>query len=185
MSDQHDVPGWTNNIVYSLELTREEMALREQFAKEYVVDFNAYNACLRMGMASGLSVDYARLFLQDSYVQHVLTQLTFKKHAVDPNDDPAAAHRELMASRQKIIAGLEREAFNYGAGSTQSARVAALSRLAAIYKLDESGTQDDDDIPKGGVMVVPQGMTNEQWEAAASDSQNKLAEDSLRDVKDS
>lgn len=184
MSEQFS-PGWSNNIVYSLELTREEMALRERFASEYIVDFHAYNACLRLGMAPGLAMDYAREFLQDSYVQHVLAQLTFKKKAADPKEDPAAAHREITAARQKIIAGLEREAFNYGPGSTQSARVAALSRLAAIYKLDESGTQDDDDIPKGGVMVVPQALSADQWEAAASSSQNKLAEDSLRDVKDS
>lgn len=180
--ENQEVPGWSNSIVYALNLSEPEMALRKKFVDEYLVDYNRTAACLRCGFSPALAQEYSMRLWNDAYVQHLLAVRTYKKQHDD--NDPGAEEREKQQTRQQIIEALKREAFYKGPGSSQAARVAALSKLAAMFGLDKGAlTGEDNDLPKGGVMVVPMMMNAEQWENTAKAAQAQLAQDSLDDIK--
>lgn len=182
--ENQEVPGWSNHIVYALSLSEPEMALRKKFVDEYLVDYNKNAAALRCGFSPMASQEYATRLWNDSYVQHLIALRTYKKQN-DPNDE-GAEEREKQQTRQQIIEALKREAFYKGPGSSQAARVAALSKLAAMFGLDKGAlTGEDNDLPKGGVMVVPMMMSAEQWENTAKAAQAQLAQDTNNDISSS
>ena len=82
--------------------------------------------------------------------------------------------------KKRIIIGLVREANYRGPGCSQSARVAALAKLASIHGMDAvNRTQTqflgaDGQPVDGGVFVVPGIMTTEDWEKAAEAQQAAL-----------
>lgn len=178
--EDQEIPGWSNDIVYALTLSEPEIALRKKFVEEYLFDRNANNACLRCGMSPVLSREYAIRFMQDPYVQHLLALRTYKRQDAE---DEGAAEREKQRTQQQIIEALKAEAFYKGPGSSQAARVAALSKLAAMFGLDKGAlTGEDNDLPKGGVMVVPMMMSAEQWEQTAKAAQAQLVQETHDDI---
>lgn len=159
-----------NDWADEVKLSTREKALRDLFVKEYLVDFDAISACLRCGFTSVTAQQYAHKFMEEGYVQKKLATEQAKFGSVDDVDSKEAL-------KQQIITGLIREAHNRGTGSSHSARVAALSKLASIVGLDAvnklmAGEQS-------GVMMVPAIASLDDWEAAAQASQEKLAHDSV------
>ncbi len=176
-----EIPGWSNSIAYALSLSEPEMALRRMFVDEYLVDYNKHAAALRCGFSPAMAQEYAARLWNDAYVQHLLATRTYKKQ--NDESDPGAEEREKQQTRTQIIEALKREAFYKGPGSSQAARVAALSKLAAMFGLDKGAlTGEDNDTPKGGVMVVPMMMSAEQWEKTAQAAQAQLAQETNNDI---
>lgn len=146
-----------------------EKALRDMFITEYLVDYDEVAAAIRCGYGSSYARDYAVKFMHESYVQKQIKS----KELVNKEDGP----EEL---KQRIMAGLIREANYRGPGCSQSARVAALSKLASLNGMDqaiktESKLLDANGNPiMAGTFVIPGLMTPEQWENAASAQQDAL-----------
>lgn len=153
----------TEEITYSY----REKALRDFFINEYLVDYDATAAAIRVGYGRAIAKEFGARFMQEPYV---LRQISKREGSVDPNnpeDDDAA--------RRKIIAGLVRESNYRGPGSSQAARVAALSRLSQIYGMDMSKKPEDDpNEALEGSFVVPGVMTPEQWAKEAAKQQEDL-----------
>ena len=90
-----------------------------------------------------------------------------------------------VIQKKKIVSALWREANNQGAGSSQSARVAALSKLSAFYGMDaptrsQSELTGKDGQPLGqGVFVVPGLVTAEEWAKQAEAQQAALVKPDL------
>jgi hypothetical protein len=148
-----------------------EKALRDFFINEYLVDYDAVGACVRVGYGKSYAKEFAARFMAEPYVLRTIQQKEGEIGA--GSDDPEVA-------KKRIIAGLNREANYRGPGSSQSARVAALSRLANLYGMDPTNKPPENQPDIGeGVFVLPGIMTPEQWTAAAADQQAKLVGESV------
>lgn len=105
-------------------LTKQEKGLRQRFVEEYLKDFDARDACLRMGYMSQFADQYSQKFMNEPYTRKLIS---------DREAELGIATEE-QQHRRRIVAGLYREAhsrFNSG-----SARVAALTQLAKIVGIE-------------------------------------------------
>lgn len=151
-------------------LTKSEMELRDRFVTEYLTDYDAYKAAIRIGYAPAYAKDFCQRFMQEPYVLGKI------------RDAEGGAVDDLNVETQKkmIVAALWREAKNMGAGSSQAARVAALAKLSAFYGMDapkqtKTELTGADGQPLGnGVFVVPGMVTAEEWAAQAEKQQADL-----------
>ena len=151
--------------------THREKALRDSFVSEYLVDQDAYGAAIRVGYPAPIAKEYCVRFMQEPYV---LQQIA--KRGAPAADSPDAVEE----AKARIIAGLTREANYRGAGSSQSARVAAFGKLASIYGMDAPTrtqtelTGPDGQPLNGGMFVVPGIISIEEWEKNAEAQQAAL-----------
>lgn len=156
----------TAAAMYLGDMTPREIALRDMFVKEYLVDYKAVNAAIRCGFHKDFAVQYAQQFMNEPYVQQQL-----KAHTLEV-EDPAHLDEDYL--KRRVITSLLREAHYDGPGSTQSARVSALSKLTAILGMDAPAKSEQTITHRGGVMAVPGIASLDDWEKAASNSQEKL-----------
>jgi len=120
---------WQDTEEYPIEqLTSFEIKLRDKFVEEYSKDENYLNAAIRVGYSGHRSVEFANRFERDSYVQRKVQEI---REAAPHVEDVGRTPRQL-----EIIKGLRNEAYNTGPGSTHSARVTALAKLATIENMD-------------------------------------------------
>ena len=151
-------------------LSKSEMDLRDRYVQEYVVDYDAYAACIRLGYQPAYAKEFCVRFMNEPYVLNKLKQ---QETIGDEQDDETTQKR-------KIVSALWREANNKGAGSSQAARVAALSKLSAFYGMDaairtKTELTGKDGKPLGeGVFVVPGLATAAEWAAEAEQQQEEL-----------
>lgn len=154
-------------------LTKSEMALRDKFVIEYVKDYNALDAAIRIGYTLAFAKEFAPRFMSESYVLNQIKKQETAPEGIDfENED---------ALKRQVYASLWREANFHGAGSSQAARVAALSKLSAFHGMDapsrskqELTGPDGQPLQAGGVLVIPGVMTSEQWAAQAEQQQADL-----------
>lgn len=162
-------PNFWNEMVLSPVLTSSEKALRDKFVTEYLIDYDAWAAALRVGFIKSVAATYAEELMADPYVRQQLTERQ-RKIAADPK-------AEALENRRRTEMALLREAHYKGPGSTHSARVQALAKLASIYDMDAPIKTKNETTHRGGVMLVPAPMAAKDWEKAALDSQGALQED--------
>jgi len=94
------------------------------FVDEYLTDYDAFSAAIRLGYQEAFAQQYAKKFLTEPYTLKLIKEKE-AEFGIKTEDDQ---------HRKKIIAGLYREAhsrFNSG-----SARVAALTQLAKIIGIE-------------------------------------------------
>lgn len=105
-------------------LTKQEKALRQRFVAEYLADYDAFGAAIRLGYQEAFAQQYAKQFLTEPYTLKLIKEKEAEFGILTAEDQ----------HRKKIVAGLYREAhsrFNSG-----SARVAALTQLAKIIGIE-------------------------------------------------
>lgn len=167
MADFIEEPDLTANM------TPRERNLRDQFVKEYLTDYDKVAAAIRIGYHRSYAAEYAVKFMEEPYV---LQQI---KLAETTSEDESPE-----AMKKRILVGLIREANYRGMGCSQSARVAALAKLAAIYGMD-APTRSQQELtgangqPLNGVFVIPGIMTTEQWEEQAAAQQSALVNNQI------
>jgi hypothetical protein len=147
--------------------TYREKALRDFFVKEYLVDYDAVAAAHRIGYGKSYAKEFSARFMQEPYVLRQIAKSEGFVNTESPEDRESA--------KRRIMAGLTREANYRGPGSSQAARVAALSKLAQLHGMDfDAKPKELDNNPAEGAFVVPGVMTPEQWAAAAEKQQEDL-----------
>lgn len=147
------------------EMSPREKALRDLFVSEYLIDYDQVKAAQRCGFALQFAIEYGRKFMEEPYVQRRINEVRFKK--ID--------ERELEDyDKARIRTALMAEAHNRGPGSSHSARVSALSKLAALYGMEAPKKIDANVNHRGGVMAVPGIAALDEWEQQASASQDEL-----------
>ncbi|QDP52348.1 MAG: hypothetical protein Unbinned4162contig1001_48 [Prokaryotic dsDNA virus sp.] len=164
--------------------TPSEKKLRDRFVEEYIRDYSHYSAAVRIGFQGEDAMQMAKQFMDEPYVIRLIERAQGNRNPYfntsetpSPNQDkelPFEQHN-VDYDKQRVLSGLMREAFHYGAGSTQAARVSALNTLAKIYKLDE-GSKDEGGT-NSNVMVVPAMGSVDDWETVAEEQQAKLKEE--------
>lgn len=147
-------------------LSEREQALRREFVKQYLVDYDAHAAALRVGFLANIADDYAKQFMGESFVQKLIAEHESK---VALDEGP-----EREAQKKRVMAQLMREAHFTGKGSSHAARVAALGKLAALFGLEPQSGAGSATGPQGGVMVVPARVSANDWENGAASSQGAL-----------
>lgn len=145
------------------ELSQDEKEMRDVFVREYIKDGDAYAACLRVGFARAWASEYAEIFMHEPYVRQ---QISEAQSTIDYTD------KNVAESLKKMLFGMMWKFSQDGATSTQ---VAAVSKLMSILGMDQPTKTEI--VHKGGVMVIPEVKTMEQWEAATILEQQKLVED--------
>lgn len=151
-------------------LTQGEMDLRDKFVKEYLADYDPLKAAIRIGYAPAYAKQFSQQFMLEPYV---LGKIRAAEGGDIEDTDPEV-------QKKMVLAGLWREARNFGFGSSQAARVAALSKISAFYGMDAPKTSKTeltgaDGQPLGsGVFVVPGMVTAEEWAKQAELQQAEL-----------
>jgi phage terminase small subunit len=112
-------------------LNDKERALRDLFVNEYLKDFDAYRACIRVGFISTFAIDWAKRFMSEGYVLRAIEHFTRK-----PAEDEAAQ----AAADKVLIENTLREVARTG---TAPARVAAVSKLAEMRGLTKPDASAD------------------------------------------
>lgn len=147
------------------EMSVREKALRDCFVAEYLVDYDAVCACLRIGFNNQFAKEFAIKLMAEPYVQKRINEVRFQDI---PEKDLEAYNKKRIASK------LMQEAHYMGPGSSHAARVAALSKLAALNNMEPAKKVDATVNHRGGVMAVPGIAKLDDWEKAASASQDTL-----------
>lgn len=108
------------------ELSDQERMLRDQFVREYLIDYDPFQAALRMGYMKEFASQYAAQFMSEPYVVKQVKAAELSGDTV-PSEEQA---------KSLIKSMLFREANSRGMGTSHSARVAALSKLMSLYGMD-------------------------------------------------
>lgn len=149
------------------ELTFREKALRDKFVAQYLEDYNPIAAAMRVGYPKGYAKEIAARFMEEPYVVRKIQEV---------EKTPAEEDPEIV--KKRIHASLMREAHYHGAGSSQAARVAALSKLAQMHGMDAPRRTEitgADGAPLGeGVFAIPGIISVEDWEKLAEAQQAEL-----------
>lgn len=134
---------------------------RDAFINEYLVDWNGPNAWIRSGGSPNSATKMAYELLREPYVMKKIREV------VD------AMEEANLINRNRILAGLVREANYMGMSASHSARVSAWNSLAKILGM-EAPTEVKH---SGGVMLVPIAASVDQWENNAEAAQRQLKAD--------
>ena len=108
-------------------LTLEQCQLRDMFVAEYLKDFDAHAACLRVGFLSAFAVQYAQTFMQEGYVQRQIAALT--------RSAPASAAEQEIVDRALLENSL-REAMQRGPYASRVAAGRAFAELKGWNRPD-------------------------------------------------
>ena len=165
-----NVAGFWAEEAMSQNLSAKERELRDKFVEEYLIDFDQTAAAIRIGFSASFAQTYAEKFMTEPYVRKKISDM----QTAMAEDEKIEADLD----RRRIRAALMREAHYRGPGSSHSARVSALAKLATIRDMDAPTKIKADLSLRGGVMMVPAIANLEEWEKAAQASQTNLQKDS-------
>lgn len=133
-----------------------------------MLDFKPSRALLRAQATLGLKQEaiqtVANKASQLMTCGYVLKEL---QNAID------AAQEKNLVNRNRIVAGLVREANVEGIGASHGARVAAWTKLANIMRMDVKQIEANLS-SKGGILVVPTTQKADDWEKRAAEAQAAL-----------
>ncbi len=150
-------------------LTPEELFIRNLFIAEYMVDYNAAAACIRVGFHPDQAEDFAAQFMREGYVL---------RGVAEQQQQPISASQASIM-RSQVIHKLWEE--SNGPFARPSERVGALTSLTRALAIElKEDTGDDNTGPAGGVMQVPAMTDPDTWSEIAAAAQKKL-KDSVRD----
>lgn len=100
-------------------LTEKEILLRDAFVAEYLKDFDAYRACLRLGFQKTYATYWSETLFNDGYVQRKLSHITAKPVASSEQDEH---DRAMVENTLRLV--MQR--------GSDSARVAAVREFRAL-----------------------------------------------------
>lgn len=114
-------------------LTTQEQLLRDHFVSEYLKDFNAYQACLRLGFQATYAVQWSQTLFNDGYVQRKISFMTSA-----PADTP-----EQQAMDRAMVEVTLRRVMQCG---SDSARVAAVREFRALKGWNDGDGGESEDL---------------------------------------
>jgi hypothetical protein len=170
---ENDSGRYWDPLVMQQAMSPQEKALRDKFVTEYLVDYDAWAACIRVGFLKTVAIEYAQHFMQEPYVQQEIARKQ-QAEAGDPKTQEAVERRLV---KQWLI----QEARYKGPGASHAARVAALGQLKNLLEMDGTKKSKKEITHRGGVMMVPAISNIDEWEKAAAAEQDKLIESSRED----
>ncbi len=104
-------------------MTKEEKDLRDKFVSEYLEDYSAINALLRMGYEYSYAEMYSSKFMAEPYTQKKIKEL----------QDEISIGNDENIHRKKVLSRLYMEAYN--PENKDATRVKALAEIAKVTGL--------------------------------------------------
>jgi phage terminase small subunit len=80
-------------------LTEEQRLLRDHFVDQYLKDFNAFQACIRIGFQVPFAIEWAQRLFQDGYVQRKIQHMT-RTQTIDDAEAKKLLENELLRIAQ-------------------------------------------------------------------------------------
>lgn len=162
--------------MFASDMTPHEQAVRDLFVQEFLRDRDAYAACLRCGFTKPFATTYARQFMAEPYVRRRIAEAT---NYIPQSTEERKKHEEAL--KQQVLEQLIKDAHYKGPGASHAARVSANAKLAAILGMDAPIKTQNENMHRGGVMVVPEIVDIDSWEKAAMKQQEDLMRDAQQD----
>lgn len=146
-------------------LTPAMKMFRDRFISEYLYDYSAVNAYRRAGGTAGGRQAYniAYELTHEPYVAKKIQE------AID-----SAEEKELV-NRNRVLAGLAREANREGMGAQHGARVSAWATLVKVFGMDRQIVEASLAL-RGGILIVPATDNVETWDERSRKAQKMLKE---------
>jgi ABC-type enterochelin transport system substrate-binding protein len=113
------------------ELSESEKALRDFFVVQYLKDFDPFQACLRVGFQAAFAVEYAKKFMQESYVQLKISE---GQRSTPKNEEERTKELKELATSVLVQASQN---------GPYASRVAAVRELKSMYGW-EKGVEEED-----------------------------------------
>lgn len=122
-------------------LSEREIAVRDVFVSEYMKDFDAFRACVRMGFLGTFAIEHAKTFIQDGYVLRKIDFLTRSVHQPSEEDKAAMlanlrwlAHNGSTSSRATATKlYMEAQGYIKREGEGEEERLAQLAAVLANF----------------------------------------------------
>lgn len=115
-------------------LTEQDQILRDHFVGEYLKDFDAFKACMRLGFLSTYAVTWSQSLLNDGYVQR---KLSFLQRKPDPSPEQDAIDKALVEQTLRMV--MQK--------GSDSARVAAAREFNAMRGWSKpDGSEGNEDL---------------------------------------
>lgn len=111
------------SIAMEPEPTPQEKALLDQFLDQYFIDYNALEACIRVGFQETFAMEYAKRFMWKPYV--------VRKIAEHRNTLPKDVEKADDADKALVLATL-RELAQNGKGAQRTAAALGLARIKGM-----------------------------------------------------
>ncbi len=139
------------------------------WATEYVKDFDAYLTAIRLGFPEDEIKTAIKRYMNHWLVQAYIQQL--QEQFLELN----------IATKDRLVAATFRDSIDFSPRADPRSRVTAQKTLTTLLGLDvrkhEVGVGvGGDGTMRGGVMLLPAILTQEEWEAKAAQSQRELKE---------
>lgn len=96
----HRVRGMLDARQLEQPLAADQQLLRDYFVAEYLKDFNAYKAALRMGFQPVFAVEHSTLLFNDGYVQRKIQHMTRTQKIGDDEARLVVEHRLLEIAQR-------------------------------------------------------------------------------------
>lgn len=153
-------------------LTCKQRARADEFVLQYLIDFNATHAFIRtkaeLEPYDEVDLNYA---MNAGYQMTRWPYVAQKIHQAMQDAEEAN-----IVSRNEIMFGLKREAHYHGVGASHAARVGSWGKLATILGMDQKKVERGLAL-RGGVMIVPDISSVEDWERRSTEAQAQLKAD--------
>lgn len=153
-----------DDLYVEKELSEDELALRKEFVRIYMITRSAYSACIALGFMEPYAQDWAKAFLGEGVVRRLIMEAEHK-------DDTAEGADE---RQKKYRAWMEQQATYYGPGASHGSRVSAIAHLMKMEGMEAPTKVENEFEFKGGIMVVPGLSSPEEWGKAAARAQADL-----------
>lgn len=134
--------------LFETALSEDEKILRDLFVNEYLKDFDAYQACIRVGFLSTFALDWARKLMEEGYVQRAIAH--FKRTAT-------MGDAEAVATDRALIEATLRQACQHGPYASRVTAARQLAEMRGLAKPDASATAEESLIAvlKGFAQTAP------------------------------
>jgi len=109
-------------------LSRDEQLLRDKFVAQYLRDYDAYKACLRLGFTHAFALSWSERFMCDGYVQRAIAHMTAQP---------------IELTDEQLKAQVQRRLVQIGMRAGDGASVSALRALNAMKGWDKSEGSTD------------------------------------------
>lgn len=153
-------------------LNPKQRARADEFVLQYLIDFNATRAFIRM---KGQLDPFDEVDL--NYAQNAGYQMTRWPYVAQRIEEAMRdAEQKNIVSVNDVLFGLKREAHYHGVGASHGARVGSWGKLATILGMDQKKVEQNLAM-RGGVMIVPAIDKEDDWEKRAASTQAALKEE--------
>ncbi len=114
-------------------LSKADMEARDQFVDEYMTDFDALQACIRLGMTLTYAETYFKRMMVDPYV--------LKQIQARMRQTTQSAEKEKESDRALLLNTL-RQAMQHGQYATRVSAAARLAEIQGIAKVSDDTGQE-------------------------------------------